>query len=112
MTIRLGAQLPVNASRGDGVIPDIAVAARHAEDVGLDAVWAGDHLTTGTPMLDSTVALSVAASATERINIGYAVMLLALRQPAWAAKQIGSLQYVSGNAQYDLIAQARALLVG
>lgn len=34
----------------------------------------------------------MAAAVTERIQVGYAVMLLALRQPAWAAKQIASLQ--------------------
>ena len=48
-------------------------------------------------MLDSTVVLATAAAVTERITIGYGVMLLALRPVAWAAKQISSLQYVSGE---------------
>src|SRR5437762_9787307 len=34
---------------------------------------------------------------TERLQIGYAVMLPALRQPLRATKQIASLQYVSSN---------------
>jgi alkanesulfonate monooxygenase SsuD/methylene tetrahydromethanopterin reductase-like flavin-dependent oxidoreductase (luciferase family) len=38
-----------------------------------------------------------AAAVTMRITIGYGVMLLALRPVAWAAKQISSLQCVSGN---------------
>ena len=49
------------------------------------------------PILDSTVVLATAAAVTDRITIGFGVMLLALRPAAWAAKQIGSLQYVSGN---------------
>lgn len=95
--MRVGATLPLHASRASEEMPDLKRAARHAEQVGLDGVWAGDHLTTGFPILDSTVALTTAAAVTERIQVGYAVMLLALRQPAAAAKQIASLQHVSGN---------------
>jgi alkanesulfonate monooxygenase SsuD/methylene tetrahydromethanopterin reductase-like flavin-dependent oxidoreductase (luciferase family) len=97
MTIEIGVSLPVFLARYGSNIPDFPAVARHAEDVGLDAVWSGDHLTTGAPLLESTVALTAAAAGTSRIRLGYAVMLLALRQPAWAAKQISSLQLVSGN---------------
>ncbi len=48
-------------------------------------------------MLESTVVLATAAAVTERITIGFGVMLLALRPVAWAAKQISTLQYVSGD---------------
>ena len=48
-------------------------------------------------MLDSTVVLATAAAVTDRITIGFGVMLLALRPVAWAAKQISTLQYVSGD---------------
>jgi alkanesulfonate monooxygenase SsuD/methylene tetrahydromethanopterin reductase-like flavin-dependent oxidoreductase (luciferase family) len=41
-------------------------------------------------MLDSSVVLATAAAVTERITIGYGVMLLALRPAAWAAKQIST----------------------
>lgn len=92
MPFRVGAQLPIHAAYPGGEIADVRRFARHAEQVGLDVVWAGDHLTTGFRLLESTVALTAAAAVTERLQIGYAVMLLALRQPAWAAKQIVSLQ--------------------
>jgi len=97
VTLEIGVSLPVFLARLGSSAPDLAAVARHAEEVGLDAVWSGDHLTTNAPLIDSTVALSMAAAVTERITIGYAVMLLALRQPAWAAKQVASLQLVSGN---------------
>ena len=49
------------------------------------------------PILDSTVVLATAAAVTGRVKIGFGVMLLALRPVAWAAKQISTLQYVSGE---------------
>jgi alkanesulfonate monooxygenase SsuD/methylene tetrahydromethanopterin reductase-like flavin-dependent oxidoreductase (luciferase family) len=95
--VRVGVLLPAHAANPGAVLGDIGRAARHAEDVGLDGVWAGDHLTTGHPLVESTVALACAAAVTTRVTVGYGVMLLGLRHPAWAAKQIASLQYVSGN---------------
>jgi alkanesulfonate monooxygenase SsuD/methylene tetrahydromethanopterin reductase-like flavin-dependent oxidoreductase (luciferase family) len=97
MALEVGVSLPVFLDRNSSTTPDIGGAARHAEQAGLDAAWAGDHLSTGSPFVDSTVALAAAATATERIRLGYGVMLLAMRHPAWAAKQIGSLQLISGN---------------
>ncbi|TQS40960.1 LLM class flavin-dependent oxidoreductase [Cryptosporangium phraense] len=76
---------------------DLAVAAAHAEDVGLDSVWHGDHLATGSPSLDPTVALAVAAAVTSRIRVGVSVFVPAIRPLALAAKQVASLQVVAGG---------------
>ncbi|WKG03785.1 LLM class flavin-dependent oxidoreductase [Mycolicibacterium sp. HK-90] len=78
-------------------IPDIPSVARHAEALGFDAAWAGDHLSTGAPFLESVVALSAAAAVTGRLQLGFGVLLLGLRSQAWAAKRIGSLQALSGG---------------
>jgi alkanesulfonate monooxygenase SsuD/methylene tetrahydromethanopterin reductase-like flavin-dependent oxidoreductase (luciferase family) len=75
----------------------VAEAARRAEQLGFDSVWAGDHLTCPAPSLDAPTSLAAAATATERIGIGLSVMLLGLRQPAWAAKQLATLQLLSGG---------------
>jgi len=48
-------------------------------------------------VLDSTVALAAAATATRTIRLGYGVYLLAMRNTALAAKQIASLQVISGD---------------
>nr|ADE34500.1 SsfP [Streptomyces sp. SF2575] len=93
MRLDIGVSLP---TAGDD-IPDVADAARRAEEAGFDSVWVGDHLTDGRPILEATVALAAAAAATTRVRLGFGVLQLALRHPAWAAKQIGSLQYLSGN---------------
>jgi probable F420-dependent oxidoreductase len=72
-------------------------AARRAEELGFDGAWVGDHLWGHAPWLDSTVALASAAAVTERLQLGFSVMLLALRPPAWAAKQIQSIDALSGG---------------
>lgn len=71
--------------------------ARHAEDAGLHGLFVGDHLTPAVPMMDSTLTLAVAAAATSRIRLGFGVMVLGLRHPAWAARQVATLQQLSGN---------------
>lgn len=81
----------------DGGIASPVQVARRVEDLGLDSLWVSDHLAWGTPILDSTLTLTAAAAVTERIEIGYCVLQLALRPLAWAAKQIGTLQMISGN---------------
>jgi alkanesulfonate monooxygenase SsuD/methylene tetrahydromethanopterin reductase-like flavin-dependent oxidoreductase (luciferase family) len=81
---------------GINVAAESARHARHFEDLGLDSIWAGDHLANDRPLLDCTLTLATAAAVTERIELGM-VMQLALRPAAWAAKQIGSLQTLSAN---------------
>lgn len=76
---------------------DVRESARFAEEIGLDSVWSTDHMIASGPMLDSSVVLATAAAVTERITVGFNVMLLALRPVAWAAKQVNTLQLVSGN---------------
>lgn len=98
MAIKIGVILPASTpDPAHPIIGDIRASARFAEQAGLESVWTTDHLIASAPMLDATVVLATAAAVTERITIGYGVMLLALRTPAWAAKQISSLQQVSGN---------------
>ena len=94
MGLRIGVMLPASATDEPRAIGSLA---RHAEDVGLDGVFVGDHLAGAVPILDSTVALTTAAEATKRVDIGFAVMTLALRHVAWAAKQVASMQHASGD---------------
>ena len=98
VAIKIGVFLPASTpDPAHPIIGDIRASARFAEQAGLESVWTTDHLVASAPMLDSSVVLATAAAVTERVTIGYGVLLLALRPVAWAAKQISSLQYVSGN---------------
>ncbi len=65
--------------------------ARLAEQLGFDAVSVGDHLWCPAPVYDAGISLAAAAAVTERVKLGFGVMLLGLREPAWAAKQLITL---------------------
>lgn len=96
--IEIGVMLPTSTpDPSRPILGDVAASARLAEELGLESVWSTDHLVASAPILDSTVVLSTAAAVTERIRVGFNVLILALRPVAWAAKQIGTLQYVSGD---------------
>ncbi|MGZ4707117.1 MAG: LLM class flavin-dependent oxidoreductase [Acidimicrobiales bacterium] len=94
----IGVFLPTMSER-DERRPDVIAAARHLEDLGFESGWAVDQLIAGTgvPIVDSTVALSAAAGATSALRLAYGVMILPLRPVVWAAKQVASLQHLSGD---------------
>jgi alkanesulfonate monooxygenase SsuD/methylene tetrahydromethanopterin reductase-like flavin-dependent oxidoreductase (luciferase family) len=98
MSLEFGVILPTSTPDPDRpVLGDVRASARFAEEVGLDSIWSTDHLVASAPMLDSTVVLAAASAVTEHITVGFGVMLLALRPVAWAAKQVSTLQHVSGD---------------
>jgi alkanesulfonate monooxygenase SsuD/methylene tetrahydromethanopterin reductase-like flavin-dependent oxidoreductase (luciferase family) len=87
--MNVGITLPASESPG--------AFAEHAEQMGLESVWTGDHLISVGPKLDSTLVLAQAAATTTRLRLGFGVLILALRPVAWAAKQIATLQNLSGD---------------
>ena len=94
----VGVVLPTLGAR-DGSPADIVAAARHAEDLGFESVWVVDQLVAGTgvPILDSLISLAAAAGATGRVRLGVGVLIVPLRPLAWVAKQVASLQHISGD---------------
>lgn len=89
----LGLMLPAIANPGDGRVDTARLleAARRAEAAGFDGVYVGDHLLHPLPLLEAIVTLSAVAASTSRTSLGTCVMLAALRDPLWLAKQLGSL---------------------
>ncbi|MGZ4273633.1 MAG: LLM class flavin-dependent oxidoreductase [Solirubrobacteraceae bacterium] len=96
-TPRIGVLLPSFAAVGSGRPLPIVAAARLAEELGFDAGWVGDHLACPAPGLDAPSCLAAAAAVTERISLGISVMLLGLRQPAWAAKILATIDHLSAG---------------
>jgi alkanesulfonate monooxygenase SsuD/methylene tetrahydromethanopterin reductase-like flavin-dependent oxidoreductase (luciferase family) len=94
--VKIGIGHTTLADAAGGVAPPAAVA-RRAETVGLDSLWVSDHLAWDTPILDSLTSLAAAAAVTTRLEVGTGVLQLALRNPAWAAKQIGTVQTIAGG---------------
>lgn len=85
----LGVMVPnIDAFRVGPPVLDLAV---RAEDLGFDSVWLGDHLQFHAPVLESACTMAAIAARTERVRLGFGVMLMALRAPAWIAKQVATI---------------------
>src|SRR6266704_981800 len=70
---------------------------RAVERAGFDSVWTGDHVSFHNPLYESLTLLASYASITSRLKLGTGVYLLALRQPAIAAKITSTLDVLSGG---------------
>ena len=78
-----------------------------AEKLGYDSVWANDHMTTQDYVkqlsprppnyFEPLVSLSFIAEATSRIRLGTSVIVLPLRNPVVLAKQVATLDTLSGG---------------
>ena len=90
--------------------PDALVqAARAAEQAGFDSVWAGEHLVLPDPQvppspmapqdpaLDSLLALTWAAAHTATIRLATGIVILPQRNPLVLAKEVASLDVLSGG---------------
>jgi len=95
---QIGVFLPT-MSAPDSEPGDVVAAARHAEDLGFESVWAVDQLVAGNgaPILDSMIALAAVAGSTARVKLGLGVVIVPIRPVAWIAKQVASLQRISGD---------------
>jgi probable F420-dependent oxidoreductase len=91
--------------------------AREAEDRGFESLWLPEHshipISRETPWggrkdspplpehywrsHDAMVALSYAAAVTARLKLGTGVTLVAQRDPIWTAKEVASLDHLSGG---------------
>ncbi|MEV0619359.1 LLM class flavin-dependent oxidoreductase [Nonomuraea sp. NPDC050404] len=92
----VGIVLP-SSGAGDSGRYGVVAAAGLAEELAFDSIWASDHLAFHTGMLEPVTVLAAAAAVTERVGLGTGVLLAALRNPAWTAKQLASLQVLSGD---------------
>ena len=100
--VSCGVLLPNFDPQRLGGPPQIVPAARLAEQLGFESLWAGDHLACPAPGLDAPTCITAAAVVTERIALGFSVMLLGLRNPAWTAKQLASIDLLAGGGRVRL----------
>ena len=83
--------------------------ARAAEAAGFDSVWGGEHvvlpdpqappspMAPEDPILDPVVALAFVAAQTTRIRLGTGIIILPQRNPLVLAKELASLDVLSGG---------------
>lgn len=80
-----------------GATETLRQIAAAAERAGASALWACDHLFWHQPLLEPLISLAVAATATDSASIGTCVLQLPLRDPATVARQVATLQELSGG---------------
>lgn len=76
--------------------------AAHAEELGFDSLFVTDHLLPArrfyrTSWTDPLMTLSYAAAVTSRIMLGTSILVLPTRNPVVLAKEIATLQHLSGG---------------
>jgi alkanesulfonate monooxygenase SsuD/methylene tetrahydromethanopterin reductase-like flavin-dependent oxidoreductase (luciferase family) len=80
---------------------EVASAARQIEELGFDGAWTLDSGVepplAHTPVLDGLHALSFAAAHTARVKLGIAVIVLPRRNPVLLAKELASIDRLSGG---------------
>jgi probable F420-dependent oxidoreductase len=112
MSLRIGVGLPTGREGQTYRVPyvrpaDFSRIARQAEALGFASLWGNDHLTTPrefqvtrdqTPRFyDPLVTFASLASVTERIRFVLSVIVLPLREPVLFAKQVATLDQLSGG---------------
>jgi alkanesulfonate monooxygenase SsuD/methylene tetrahydromethanopterin reductase-like flavin-dependent oxidoreductase (luciferase family) len=103
--LRIGLCLPTWPLRGGAYATwaDMRALAREAEAMGVDTLWAPDHLLREIPgrprfgFWECWTILTAAAEATTRIEIGPFVACTGFRNPALLAKMAATLDEVSGG---------------
>jgi alkanesulfonate monooxygenase SsuD/methylene tetrahydromethanopterin reductase-like flavin-dependent oxidoreductase (luciferase family) len=86
--MRLGLALPSVARGGNGFASESIAAARLVERLGFDGLWFFDAIGRGFILPDPLIAVSVAATVTERIEVGTCVLQAPLRRPVELAHRI------------------------
>jgi len=90
--VRIGVSLGVDGDTDPGVLGEAVVAM---EELGFDSLWLAERITTATP--DPIAGLGFAAARTRRLKLGTGVMVLPGRNPAVVAKQLATLDRLSGG---------------
>jgi probable F420-dependent oxidoreductase len=100
--MRFGVCLP-NYGR-DSTFEDIRRTALAAERLGYESVWTTDHIVVPEENIDpygrifeSLTTLGMVAMLTQRVKVGASVLVLPMRNPILAAKQIATIDVASGG---------------
>ena len=97
--IRLPSFLPNEGNTSPG---EVFRYVRSIEELGYDSIFTIDHLQTAAPTypvywFDCLSMLSAVASVTKKVRFGPLVLVLPLYHPAWLAKSLATIDYLSNG---------------
>jgi probable F420-dependent oxidoreductase len=95
--VRLGVAIPQTILSGAFDVRGIRGFLARAETLGFESVWVVEQILGSIPSLEPVTLLTYAAACTERIRLGSAVLLTALRSPVHLAKSVATLDQLSGG---------------
>lgn len=97
MKTTFGYVLPSSTGADVPGVEDLLGISRMADESPLEHLWVSDHLIWWHPMYDSLTLLGALAATTSRIRLGPGVLQIAMRQPIVVAKQLATIQRLSGG---------------
>jgi probable F420-dependent oxidoreductase len=95
MSVRIGFGLGTASASGPPDGARLGELAQALERHGFDSLWLSERI--GADVVDPVVGLAWAAALTSRLKLGFSVMVLPGRNPALVAKQLASLDRLSGG---------------
>src|SRR5882672_7474965 len=96
--MRLGLALPNASPDGRPLTgPALIAGARAVERAGFDSLWCFDSIGRGFMIPDPLIAVSVAATATERLTLGTGILQVPLRRPVELAHRILTAHLICGG---------------
>ncbi|MCH8063717.1 MAG: LLM class flavin-dependent oxidoreductase [Chloroflexi bacterium] len=73
------------------------------EELDVDSLWLSDRIVSSTLNMEPIVALSFIAGRTEKLKVGTSVLAVPLRNPTILAKEIATLDFLSGGRSLPAI---------
>ena len=95
--VRLGVAIPQTILSGGFDARAIRAFLSRAEALGFESVWVVEQILGSIRSLEPVTLLTYAAACTERIRLGSAVLLTALRSPVHLAKTLATLDHLSAR---------------
>jgi probable F420-dependent oxidoreductase len=99
-----GVFLPSFVWPGDGLdrVRGVIDFAREVESLGFDSIFITDHVIAAKDFYDVSwleplATLAFVASITQRVRLGTSILVLPMRHPVVLAKQVATLEYLSGE---------------
>jgi probable F420-dependent oxidoreductase len=71
--------------------------AQECEELGWDSIWLTDRLVSEKPILEPVAAMAAIAATTKTLKFGSSVLIPSLRNPVVLAKQLATVDFLSGG---------------